>query len=78
MTPQDESLLPDEPDARTERTSFAAARRHVGEAGLIQLDTLEHIIQAGREQLVVTQALRQVVTATLRQLNAPRRDSPVP
>jgi hypothetical protein len=70
MTPQDEHLLPDELDARAERASFSSARHHVGEAGLIQLDRLEQIIHAGREQIVVTQALRQVVTATLKQLHA--------
>lgn len=70
MSPQDEHPLPEELDARTERASFSAARHHVGEAGLVQLDTLEQIIHAGREQIVVTQALRQVVTATLKQLHA--------
>lgn len=70
MTSPEDHPLPEELDARTERASFSAARHHVGEAGLIQLDTLEQIIHAGREQLVVTQALRQVVTSTLEQLRA--------
>ncbi|UQN04904.1 hypothetical protein [Deinococcus sp. QL22] len=60
--------LPGELDPREEWASFSAARRHVGEAGFIQQDVLEHIINAGREHLVVTQALRRVVNATLEQL----------
>ncbi|GGO40029.1 hypothetical protein [Deinococcus humi] len=71
MTPQAEFFLPDALDARTECMSFAVARRYIREAGLIRLNTLEHIIQDGRGRLVVTQAIRQVVTATLRQLSPP-------
>ena len=37
---------------------------------MAQLEILEQIIQGGREQLVVTQALRQVVAATLEQQRA--------
>lgn len=59
--------LPDEVDARSERASFSSTRQHVGAAGLVQLNILEEIIQSGREQLVVMQALRQVVASTLEQ-----------
>ncbi|MBB5363607.1 hypothetical protein [Deinococcus humi] len=64
MPAEEEHHLPEEIDARAEQTLFSATRHHVWEAGLIQLDTLEQVIQAGQEQIVVTQALRQVVTAT--------------
>lgn len=68
MTPHSPDNLPGELDPREERTLSSAARRHVGEAGFIQQNVLEHIINAGREQLMVTQALRRVVNATLEQL----------
>lgn len=62
--------LPGALDPRAERAASAAARRHVGEAGWIQQNVLERIINAGREQLLVTQALRAVVSTTLAQLRA--------
>ena len=46
----------------------ARAREHVGAAGWAQNSALEKIIHAGREQLAVTDALRQVVSLTLAQL----------
>ncbi|UQN05397.1 hypothetical protein [Deinococcus sp. QL22] len=70
MVPTDGLQLPDDVDARTERSASASTRRHVGAAGLVQLDILEGIIHAGREQLVVTQALRRVVASTIEQQRA--------
>lgn len=62
--------MPSELDPRAERASFSLTREHVGAAGFSQLNTLEQIINAGREQLIVTQALRQVVASTLEQQRA--------
>ncbi|UQN10131.1 hypothetical protein [Deinococcus sp. QL22] len=70
MAPPDEYTLPPEIDAHEERRSSSSARRHVGAAGLTQLDILDKIIDAGREQLVVTQVLREVVASTLDQQRA--------
>ncbi|UQN09508.1 hypothetical protein [Deinococcus sp. QL22] len=70
MTSPTDHNLPSDPDSRAERMASSAAREHVGEAGFIQQDVLEHIINAGREQLVVVQALRRVVAATLEQVRA--------
>ncbi|UQN10123.1 hypothetical protein [Deinococcus sp. QL22] len=67
MTPPKETGLPPEFDLRAERTSFSTAREHVGAAGLEQLHILEETIAAGREQIGVTQALRQVLASTLEQ-----------
>ncbi len=57
-------------DEVAERASFVSARRYVGAAGFTQRDVLEQIITAGKEQLVFTQSLRQVVASTLAQLSA--------
>ncbi|UQN10174.1 hypothetical protein [Deinococcus sp. QL22] len=70
MLPPTTHDLPNDLDPRAERMASSAAREHVGEAGFIQQDVLEHIINAGREQLVVVQALRRVVAATLEQMRA--------
>jgi len=61
---------PDELDTAAEQASIASARRHVGAAGFAQRDVLEQIITAGREQLAVTQSLRQVMASTQTQLRA--------
>jgi chromosome segregation ATPase len=55
---------------RAERAAIASARQHVGAAGFVQRDVLEHIIAAGHEQIALTQTLRQVVTSTQHQLES--------
>jgi hypothetical protein len=67
MTPPKDTGIPPEFDLRAERASFSAAREHVGAAGLEQLHILEQTIAAGREQIITTQALRQVMASTLEQ-----------
>ncbi|WP_309570792.1 hypothetical protein [Deinococcus sp.] len=55
-------------DTAAERHSAVSARHHVGAAGFAQAEALEQIISAGREQIALTQSLRQVVITTQTQL----------
>ncbi|PYE50980.1 hypothetical protein [Deinococcus yavapaiensis] len=61
---------PDDVRAATEHAVFAAAREHVGNAGFAQRDVLERLINAGREQILFTSSLHQVLATTLQQLHA--------
>jgi|GEM_PF-6670840 len=55
-------------DPAADRYAQSEARKHVGAAGFAQLQALEQIITAGREQLAICSALRQVISVTLAQV----------
>lgn len=55
-------------ESQRRRVSEARAREHVGAAGWAQSSALEGILKLGREGLVVTDSLRQVVKLTTEQL----------
>lgn len=59
--------------AQRRRVSEVRARQHVGAAGWAQTSALDAIIQAGREGLAATDALREVLHLTSTQL----RDLPI-
>ncbi|GGM16964.1 hypothetical protein [Deinococcus aerophilus] len=65
-------------DREKQRRSVISARHHVGAAGFAQSEALELIVSAGREQIGVAQALRQVVRTTQSQLrnDVAETDSP--
>ncbi|QLG13601.1 hypothetical protein HLB42_21930 (plasmid) [Deinococcus sp. D7000] len=65
-------------DQEQQRRSVISARYHVGAAGFAQGEALELIVSAGREQISVAQALRQVVLTTQAQLRdgAAQGDTP--
>ena len=60
----------DENEGQAERATIASARQHVGAAGFVQRDVLEHIIAAGQEQIAFTRAIHQVVASTQQQLES--------
>ncbi|WP_027483061.1 hypothetical protein [Deinococcus pimensis] len=62
--------MPDDTHDAAERRSYSTAREHVGAAGFAQRDALERLISAGREQILFTASLREVLTTTLAQLHA--------
>ncbi|GHF53856.1 DNA repair exonuclease SbcCD ATPase subunit [Deinococcus metalli] len=66
--------MPDRPDhddlEAAERYSALSARSHVGAAGFAQTQALEAIISAGRDQIALTHALRQVIVTTQAQLRS--------
>ena len=68
MTDMPDEEAQHELDLAAERFSIMSARSHVGAAGFAQSQALETIISAGREQIALTQSLRQVVSATQAQL----------
>jgi hypothetical protein len=55
-------------DREKQRRSVISARHHVGAAGFAQSGALELIVSAGREQISVAQALREVMLTTQTQL----------
>lgn len=63
-TEHDEQAL----EEAAERAAILSTRSHVGAAGFAQTQALEMIISAGREQIALTQALRQVVVTAQAQL----------
>lgn len=52
------------------RINVNAAREHVGGAALEQTAALEEVIAAGREQIEITDALRQVMFVTLNEVRS--------
>ena len=54
--------------AQRRRVAEVRAREHVGAAGWSQTRTLEAILQAGREGLIATDTLRQVISLTTEQM----------
>ncbi|THF84379.1 hypothetical protein E7T09_20465 [Deinococcus sp. KSM4-11] len=68
MTESPEGEGPRALNPAAERHAAVSARHHVGAAGFAQAEALEQIISAGREQIALTQSLRQVVITTQTQL----------